>query len=328
MAARHDRNSGSAARTLEIVAPPQISVEHPVGLGLQPAVPKIHEQKCQIVENVDTRKALAEFDRIEEGRFSVDEADVAQVQIPVAAPHEAALASAFESRSLRRQAGVRRRHEIRNLRRVEEIGIARQLGGVLRDHLRDPVATAERRCRLSAVVKPRHGIGQPVDQLGGDFMAPREFVENPVFVEPRHADDPIENLARPIPANPAVRPAHDRPRPPINRRRGSTVDADFRFAGGTASGHGGIIHVVETDGALELDRARSRKENHRAVGLDPAHRCGAVVGLGGGQEINDFGLIVDDHGEWMKRRCRVSIRPKYDTIRPASRYRSSDGPIR
>ena len=46
---------------------------------------QIHQQKGEIVQNVDAGESVREFEAIEQGWLAVDQADVAQMQIAVAA---------------------------------------------------------------------------------------------------------------------------------------------------------------------------------------------------------------------------------------------------
>ncbi len=65
----------------------QISVEHGFAEYPQCAVLQVHEQESDIVEYVDGRERIVEFDAIEQDRHLIDQADIAEVEIPVAAPH-------------------------------------------------------------------------------------------------------------------------------------------------------------------------------------------------------------------------------------------------
>ena len=53
------------------------------------------------------------------------------------------------------------------------------------------------------------------------------------------------------------------------------------------------------------------REHHRPMGLDATYR-GAAVGLGGGQGVHDFGLIVNEHGQG--RNDAVAIRSRFPSV--------------
>ena len=49
-------------------------------------MPEIHEQEGKVIEYVDRSDLVIEFDAVEELRLTVQEADIAQMQIAMAAP--------------------------------------------------------------------------------------------------------------------------------------------------------------------------------------------------------------------------------------------------
>ena len=90
MAARTDINSGSKAKRVEIVvigALAEIAIEHDIGERRQPARDHVHQQKRQIVKQIDGRKLRIEFEGVEQHRRIVDQNDIAEMQIAVAVAH-------------------------------------------------------------------------------------------------------------------------------------------------------------------------------------------------------------------------------------------------
>ncbi len=69
-----------------------IAVGDEVRVILQATMPEIHDEKGEIVENVDGRDAVVEIDAVEETRLAVEKAEIAQMQIAVAEADFAALA--------------------------------------------------------------------------------------------------------------------------------------------------------------------------------------------------------------------------------------------
>ena len=59
---------------------------------------EIHQQKGEIVKHVDAGQRVGEFEAVEQGRLAIEQADVAQMQIAVAAPHLAGRPAHFEQR--------------------------------------------------------------------------------------------------------------------------------------------------------------------------------------------------------------------------------------
>ena len=84
-----------------------------VGGAPQSARLEIHEQEGEIVEHVAAGDRVGEFDGVEEDRLAVDQRDVAQVKIAVAAPDQPARPrlsrTAAATAKARRVSRVRRR---------------------------------------------------------------------------------------------------------------------------------------------------------------------------------------------------------------------------
>ena len=68
----------------------EIAVEHDVGGCAQPALDQVHQQEGEIVEHVAGRDQRAELDGVEQHRRAVDQRDIAEMQVAVAAPDETA----------------------------------------------------------------------------------------------------------------------------------------------------------------------------------------------------------------------------------------------
>ena len=91
IAARTDMNSGNAASASKIVQAlrvRQITVEHDIcGCG-KSALDQIHQQKGEIVEHVAGRDTVVEFDGVEQHRLAVNQDDVAEMQVAMAAANK------------------------------------------------------------------------------------------------------------------------------------------------------------------------------------------------------------------------------------------------
>ena len=57
---------------------------------------EVHQQKGEVVKDVDRGKLLGEFEAIELGRPVLEEADIAEVQVAVAVPDLALGAASIE----------------------------------------------------------------------------------------------------------------------------------------------------------------------------------------------------------------------------------------
>ena len=84
-----DRKGGQAADLL-FTAGPEIPVKHEIGFVLQTTFPKIHQQEGEIVENISGRDRIIELHGVEQRRLTLEKHDIAEMQVPVAPPHESA----------------------------------------------------------------------------------------------------------------------------------------------------------------------------------------------------------------------------------------------
>ncbi len=79
----YSHKEGQQRQPVVLVEIFQVAVKGEVGLRMQPSVPQVHQQERQVVEDVGGREVVVEFQAIEQGRFAFDQADVAQVEVPV-----------------------------------------------------------------------------------------------------------------------------------------------------------------------------------------------------------------------------------------------------
>ena len=95
---------GQGGEPVEFVRPAEreIARQQPVGRGALVALPQVHQREGEIVEDVAGGDVGVERDRVEQGRLAVDQRDVAQVQVAVAAPHPARSPRAISSGRRRR----------------------------------------------------------------------------------------------------------------------------------------------------------------------------------------------------------------------------------
>ena len=73
---------------IEILHPPrlaEIAIEHDIGRWRQPALDQVHQQEGEIVEHVAGGDLGIEFDGVEQHRRAVEQNDIAEMQIAVAA---------------------------------------------------------------------------------------------------------------------------------------------------------------------------------------------------------------------------------------------------
>jgi len=78
----------------------QIATHHRVGEVAPIAMYKVHEQKGEVVQPVDDGDVIVEFDRVEQRRYALNTADVAQVQVAMQAPHMTGGAARVDQRRI------------------------------------------------------------------------------------------------------------------------------------------------------------------------------------------------------------------------------------
>ena len=279
IAARMLMKIGSAAETgeLRLVAQRQIARQQQVGGGAQVALPEIHQREGEIVENVAGGDVGIEFDRVEQHRLAVDDRDVAQVQIAVAAAHVALLAARDEQRPDRGERFARLARQRRRSRGIEQIGPrARTRPRSDRDR-----STSERVARSPSRVGARsceRWIARASLRTNsrGQAAALGDLVERRVLVEAAHMRRPFHDFAGAADrqARALARDGHD---VEIDARRVFAVDLDLRLAGGAALFQRREIEERQADRAPDLVDVVAGEKDDRALGVDPLHRSGEAV---------------------------------------------------
>ena len=77
-----------------------VDLEKPPSLGTQAAIEQVHDKEGEVVEDVDRGQPLAELQAVEQHRPAVQEHDVGEVQVAMAAAHRAGLPAAVEQAGL------------------------------------------------------------------------------------------------------------------------------------------------------------------------------------------------------------------------------------
>ena len=91
-----------------IVGLVEVAIGDKIGEVGKTAMPQIHQQESEIIEHVDSGDLVIELDAVEQSRLTVQHADVAQVQIAMAAAHLAGGLTAIEQRCVTRERGTER----------------------------------------------------------------------------------------------------------------------------------------------------------------------------------------------------------------------------
>ena len=293
----------------------QIAVEDDVGVTAQTVAVEIHEQEGKIVEHVDEDEAVEEFDGVERHRAAVEHTDIVEMQIAVAAAHEAVAPAPVEARRKRLQAFARQAIEPGELFRCKgRAGQRREQAGIFRDDRGNGFGAAEIAASLRLAVESRDPLAQRAHQSQIQrAMGPREFEER-VLTETAHHHEPVAGLAVVATEREgAVGLSPDRRDAQIDFRRKTAVDRQFRFAHRLALRAGRIVHIGISDGALELVGAIAGEKHDRAMRLMPLDPACNAVALRLREEFDNGGLVFGLH--W---RSVFSRGPRIDLASGAS----------
>ena len=84
----------------------QINIENQVGVGLALALDQIHQQEGEVVEQVAGGNDWIKLERVERHRASIDQGDVAEVQIAVSAADQPLFSAFDQERTNTRESGA------------------------------------------------------------------------------------------------------------------------------------------------------------------------------------------------------------------------------
>jgi len=246
-----------------------IAVEQRIGVDRQLAPPEIHQHEGEIVEHIRRREIVAEFQAVEQGRHAIDLADVAQVQIAMAAPDEAAARPQVEPPPDGLEglpAGLDHRADLG----LGEDGGLLQGAFIDRQHPRHAPRTLAPH-RLGLAMQPRDRPRQELDIAERQLTLARQPVEQGPLVEADHLDHRIDQRPAAIQCQPAILLPRDPVHRPVERRRRTPVEAQLVEAGLQPLLGRGEIEIGQAQPMFQLDRAGADQQHGgdmRDRGLD------------------------------------------------------------
>ena len=86
----HGQPQRQSPQQSHIAAAGDVAVHHPIGGGAAPALVEVHQQEGEVIAGVDTGQILGKFQRVEGRGPALDQAEIAQMQIAMAAALEGA----------------------------------------------------------------------------------------------------------------------------------------------------------------------------------------------------------------------------------------------
>ncbi len=200
---RHEeRQKGKTAKPCEGRArfgQAHVGIEQEVGMRLKVPVPQIHQQECKVIQDVDRRQILIEFDGVKKCRYAIDHYDIAQMKIAMASPDKAPTSALAKQRSQRPQLRSESLRECRHfLFRKVRHGFLERTGYRCHDAFHHPryIEAAAFGCRSVR-------IGDPLCQCGHELerqrAAKRQCIKHVGLIETAHLHGPFDN--RPIAVN-------------------------------------------------------------------------------------------------------------------------------
>ena len=249
---------------------------------MQAAPDQVHQQEREVVEHVDGGETGVEFDGVEQRRPAVDQDNIAEMQVAVAAPHQAGALARLEQRRDARERGPGGGGQGGNRIPIEQVRHRAQLVVVLRHDRGQRRDEAGVLARLRAFMRRRHRAPEGVGEAVVDAAGVGQMIERLGLVEAGHLDRPFHRLAVAADGEGAAAGARDRHDPLVDRRRERPVDLDLGLAGGLALFERGIVEKGECHRALDLEGAPAAQKHSRRMGVDPPHRLAA---FGAAEEV-------------------------------------------
>ena len=255
---------------------------------------EIHQQKGEVVEDVDRGELVGEFEAVEQCRLALEQADITEVQVAVAAPHLSCCAPLVEQ-------GADGNEPLQGFL-ADFINAIRVKPGVQRLSETAMVGLNDRRQRrCPAVIKASFGHQVEVGDLAGELVHQRraqsaglgEGVEQQCLLEASHDHEPIDRRLVCREADSPIRHTGKCAHFEIELGRGAAVPGELGLAGHPAPFCAAEIEVGIFHCALEFVGAVPGEEHKRGVSfddIDPLHR--RSVRGGRAQKIDDVALII------------------------------------
>ena len=266
---------------------------------------EVHEEERQIVEHVDRRQRLAELERIEGHRRAVDQNDVAEVEVAVAAA-DAAGAAALDEHGRKACEGRPQPAGERN-----GCSFVALSGAEGRDQLPDdglerlsPVEGS--RDRALAVIAGNH-VGQRFRQLVGQRPLLGPVDQHRRLGEAAHMDGPVDDAALSIERQATAGAPHDRNDTEVDLWRMGSVELELARGGTAAVLERGEVDERQIDPLLDLVDFLAHQKHARDVRLDHVHVwdaalvCDGIAEESGDLALFGFGWRIDGRGHGVRQ---------------------------
>lgn len=256
---------GDQRQPVRLVALVKVAVVDEVRELALISVPQIHQQ--EVVKNIDGCERFVELKAVEQGRHAVEQADVAQNEIAMAAPDLSGLPTLVKTFRVPAERLSEQIPEFARSLRADQRCIPEPLvvdvenGG-------DPSGATMGEADHGALVQFRDLTGQLRHELACQGAIPRHGVEESVLLEPSHLDDRIDQWARPSEDQAAVMFARDGPHAKVQIRCGAPVKLDLSLARGEPLFRGRKVEVGIVHGTFQFERAITGQEDQGGMRRD------------------------------------------------------------
>ena len=236
---------------------------------------------------------------------TVDLADIAQVEIAVAAPDGAGRRAMVEKLPARGEGLLAEAAQAFDTSPVKDVGDeARELVPVFVDDALDCRATAGLAVHLGELVEIGDRIGQHVDFGRRQLASPGLGIPKRLLVESLHHDQPVDRFAVAAETERAVAAANHRLDPFVKKRRRPSIDGHLIVAEPAPALGVGIIQIGKANRAFQLVGAIAGEKDDRDMRVDAPDRFADAIAFRPGQEFDDLRLGVSDHRPALLARSR------------------------
>ena len=213
--------------------------------------PQVHQKKGDVVQDIDARDVVVEFDAVEERGHAAQQADVSQMQVAVAFAHQPSASPTVQPCGMRNEGRLRVRRE------------ARADSGV-----KDPATLLDKADRVavgdpgdpgaSSVIASDSRVGMQMRDRQGEVAHQRQVqpigrsqpIEQRALIESPHLDEPVDGRALAVERERAVSLARNGTNTHVQPWCGPAIEAHLRFARHASQCHRGEIDVVEAHGSF------------------------------------------------------------------------------
>jgi hypothetical protein len=208
----------------------QIAVEYCVRCLVIIEINQIHQREREVVENIRRRDRRIEFDGIEQARRALNQRNIGQMKVAMAAPHEPLPGAPLKQRLERRNMIVAPSIKLINRGSVKPVYVT-EFCGVAVDN---PGNGGEPCCAIGArrlVMRLQDGICDSKCKGWSDLLPPGDAIQRLLLVKASHFDRPFDRNTASSDFKATIIGARNRHNLPVDLRGIACIDVKLLFAG-------------------------------------------------------------------------------------------------